>query len=420
MFANTSWNEVIGISVSLGIGLLVGAERERRKGEGPSRGAAGLRTFTISALAGSVAHLLGEQWLIAGLLLIIGSLLALSYYRNRDDDPGLTTEIAMLLVLLLGALSMSKPLLAAGIGALLAGLLAARNWMHRFVRNVLSEQELHDLILFLSVALIALPIAPDEFIGPFKAINLFNLATFVLAVMLISGIGHVAIRLLGYRGGMSVAGFVSGFISSTATIYAMGRSARSLPQHADAASAGAILSAVATMIQMVALVFLLSPGLAFRLIAPVIGGALPPIAYAFYAIGRGGEEKTKTQRPSGHAFSLIASISLAAGVAMVTLFCAAMQIWLGEKGVMVAAGVAGFADAHAMISPIIGMIDRSLFSVNFGVASILLAFTTNSLTKAGIAVYAGRKLFAIRILPVLATSVAGAWLGFWIDFLYQA
>lgn len=414
MDPGTAWTTIIGISVALGIGLLVGAERERRKGDGPSRSAAGLRTFTITALTGSVARLLGESWLIAGLVLIIGAMLALSYWRNRTDDPGLTTEVAMLLVLLLGALAISDPMLAAGIGAMLVGLLAARNWMHRFVRKVLSEQELHDLILFLSVALIVLPLAPDKFIGPLKAINLSTLVMFVLAVMLIGSIGHIAIRVLGYRGGLSLAGFVSGFISSTATIYAMGRAARASPRQADVAAAGAILSTVATMIQLVTLVLLLSPELAAHLFVPVLGGSIAPVAYALHTFLRGGGEQIDTERKQGHAFNFPAAILLAAGVALVTLLSAAMQAWLGEKGVMVAASLAGFADAHAMISPIIGMMDQSLLSSDLGVASILLAYSTNSLTKAGVAVYAGRKPFAMRILPVLAGSVAGVWLGFWI------
>ena len=42
------------LGVALGIGLLLGLERERRKGEGPSRAPAGLRTFALVALMGGV------------------------------------------------------------------------------------------------------------------------------------------------------------------------------------------------------------------------------------------------------------------------------------------------------------------------------------------------------------------------------
>lgn len=45
---------VAALAVALGIGLLLGAERDRRKGEGLQREAAGVRTFTLVALAGSL------------------------------------------------------------------------------------------------------------------------------------------------------------------------------------------------------------------------------------------------------------------------------------------------------------------------------------------------------------------------------
>ena len=44
---------LLNLVVALGIGLLIGAERERRKGEGPARAPAGIRTFTVASLAGA-------------------------------------------------------------------------------------------------------------------------------------------------------------------------------------------------------------------------------------------------------------------------------------------------------------------------------------------------------------------------------
>lgn len=52
-----SWNLVLSLdhpyaswTVALGLGLLIGVERERRKGEGPGRGSAGLRTFAMTLM----------------------------------------------------------------------------------------------------------------------------------------------------------------------------------------------------------------------------------------------------------------------------------------------------------------------------------------------------------------------------------
>jgi uncharacterized membrane protein (DUF4010 family) len=98
--------------VALGIGLLIGAERERRKGEGPLRSTAGIRTFTATSLVGAVSIIVGGE-----LLLAVATAGVAGYWRGHDDDPGLTTEIALILTALLGGLSMQQPALAAGLAA---------------------------------------------------------------------------------------------------------------------------------------------------------------------------------------------------------------------------------------------------------------------------------------------------------------
>ena len=56
---------ILNLAVALGIGLLIGAERERRKGEGPSRSPAGMRTFTVASLAGAISFIVGGEVLFA-------------------------------------------------------------------------------------------------------------------------------------------------------------------------------------------------------------------------------------------------------------------------------------------------------------------------------------------------------------------
>ena len=62
---------VFRLASALAIGLLMGAERERRKGEGPYRAAAGIRTFAVSALIGGVSVVLGGHLLLAVTAVIV-------------------------------------------------------------------------------------------------------------------------------------------------------------------------------------------------------------------------------------------------------------------------------------------------------------------------------------------------------------
>jgi len=102
----------------------------------------------VSALIGAASVLLGGRLVLAVAAVMVGVLAVVAYQRTRSEDPGMTTELALLLTCLLGGLAIREAVLAAGVGAVLAMLLAARNRIHYFVRSVLTEQELNDIILF--------------------------------------------------------------------------------------------------------------------------------------------------------------------------------------------------------------------------------------------------------------------------------
>ena len=157
---------VLNLAVALGIGLLVGIDRERRKGEGPDRAAAGIRTFTITSLCGAVAVVVGGELLLAVVTVGVSALAALAYWRSAERDPGLTTEVTLVATVLLGGLAVHDPTFAAGLGVIVAGLLTARTAIHRFVRSVLTEDEVHDGLIFAGATLVVLPLLPDKAMGP--------------------------------------------------------------------------------------------------------------------------------------------------------------------------------------------------------------------------------------------------------------
>ena len=138
---------ILNLVVALGIGLLIGAERERRKGVGLSRAPAGIRTFAIASLAGAISFIAGGEVLLATATAGIILLTAVGYWRAHEDDPGLTTEVALIVTTLLGGLSTQKPAMAAGLAVTVAILLVARSRLHRFVRWVLTKYELEEALI---------------------------------------------------------------------------------------------------------------------------------------------------------------------------------------------------------------------------------------------------------------------------------
>ena len=231
---------VPGLAVALGIGLLVGIERERRRNTGdPSW--AGVRTFVLVALGGGLSALLGPVGLaVAGAFTTLAVLAA--WGRVASRDTGMTTGFAMLVVFLCGALAQHDPVLAAGSGVVVAVVLATKSRLHEFVRHGLTEQELHDLLLLAAAATIVLPMLPDRAVDPWGALNPRRLWLLAVVVMGVNGAGYVALRSLGARWGLLLAGLAGGFASSTATTAAMGALARRDPGLAwPAACCGAVV-----------------------------------------------------------------------------------------------------------------------------------------------------------------------------------
>lgn len=402
---------VLRIAVALGIGLLIGLERERRKNEGVTRLAAGLRTFAASSLAGAISFLQGGASLLAVVLGGVFVLSAVAYWRSPSEDPGLTTEVALVLTVLLGGLAMEQPDLAAGLAVTLAVLLAARTPLHNFVRSVLSEDEVRDGLIFASATLVVLPLLPNEAIGPYAVLNPRTIWMIVILVMLIGAVGHVSMRLLGPRAGLPVAGFASGFVSSIAAIAAMGARARKTPELLGAATAGAVLSTVATVTQLAILVAATSVPVLHALLWPVLcAGAAAGIYGVIFTLGAARQVEATELKP-GRAFSLPAALTLAATIAVVMFVSAALRDAFGDLGVVLGAAAAGLADTHSPSIAIAALVASGKMSASDAVVPILVAMSTNTISKIVAAAASGGSRFAWRLVPGLVLVVAAVWAG---------
>src|SRR5690606_31774355 len=127
---------------------------------------------------------------------------ATAYFIRKSDDPGMTTEVSLLLTVVLGGMAMNQPAIAAGLAVSVAILLAAKEPLHGFVKDAVTRNELNDFLILAAATLIVLPLVPNAYIGPYDAINPRSLWLIVILVMLISALGHIALRLLGGRLGL--------------------------------------------------------------------------------------------------------------------------------------------------------------------------------------------------------------------------
>ncbi|MDO9194934.1 DUF4010 domain-containing protein, partial [Rhodoferax sp.] len=283
-----SYDTLASLALALGLGLLIGVDRERRKGSGPTRHFAGIRTFSLVSLAGAVAQSLDQPWITVVAAILVASLTAISHLKDRSKDPGVTTEMALFVTFLLGVLAVEQPAVAAAAGVVVAGLLAAREPLQRFSTHTLSEQELRDALVLAGSALIILPLAPNQPLAWLGGVNPRTVWLLVVLLMAVQAVGHVALRLFGARLGLALSGLVSGFVSSTATVAAMGARARQHPEMHMACVAGAWFSTVSTALQVGLIALVLQPAV-LRSLAPSLVGAL---AMAF-ALGLGALRRTE-------------------------------------------------------------------------------------------------------------------------------
>jgi len=411
-FLKLGWGpDVIAIVVALGIGLLIGLERERRKGEGPGRSPAGLRTFAAASLAGAVSVMIGGKGLLALVTAGVVVLTVTAYLRSRSDDPGLTSETALILTVLLGGLATQRPVLAAGVAVILAILLAGRAALHGFVRSVLTENEVQDALIFAAATLVVLPLLPDQPVGPFGALNPRAIWIIVILVMAIGAAGHVSIRLLGARGGLAISGFASGFVSSTATIGAMGARARKTPELLGAATAGATLSTLATIAQLFAVLAATSLSTLQSLLVPLLcAGAAAAIYGAIFTV-KGMRETGAAEVQPGRAFSLPSALLLALTLSGVLLLSASLREAFGEIGLVVSAAVAGLVDTHSPAVAAASLAASGKINPADAIAPVLAALSTNTFSKVVVGWISGGRSFALRLIPGLILVIVAAWAG---------
>ena len=397
------------LALALGLGLLIGVDRERHKGRGPTRHFAGIRTFSLVALAGAGAQLVDQPWLLAVSAGLVAALAVISHLKDRSHDPGVTTEMALFVTFLLGVLAVDYPAESAAAGVVVAALLAARNPLQRFSTRTLSEQELRDALVLAGSALIVLPLAPNLPLPWLADVNPRTVWLLVVLIMAVQAVGHVALRLLGARLGLPLSGLVAGFVSSTATIAAMGARASKEPALRYACMAGAWFSCVSTALQVMLMALVLMPS-SLRVIGVSMACALLCAALLGWAALRRSDQPAQDGHDKGRAFSLAQSIGLAVLLSGIAAGVGLVQEHFGNLATLGATAMAGFADMHSASAAVIMLAERgdaSSFTLH---TAVLLAFSTNSVSKVVAAFASGGRSFGNPVSLGLVGIALAAWL----------
>lgn len=259
----------LGLAVLLG--LLVGLQREHSEVNRP-----GMRTFALITVLGTVTALLGEVyggWVVAaGFLGVVGALLipAILLANRGEVDPGITTDIAALVMYGVGALLVvlpEAPAIPVAIGGGVAVLLQLKPELHTFAHR-LGDQDLRAIMQFALITCVILPVVPNRAFDPFGVLNPREAWLMVVLIVGISLSGYILYKFVGEQVGILVGSILGGAVSSTAATVAYARQVRSGLVPVRGAAVGIAIASAVVFVRILAEVAVVAPGMLPQLVLP--------------------------------------------------------------------------------------------------------------------------------------------------------
>lgn len=402
------------LATALGCGLLVGLDRERRKLRTPRRTIAGLRTFALTCVSGAAAMLTGvPELVVVGALLVVG-LAVVGYLRNRTEDTGVTTEVALFLIYLIGVLCVVSQPLAAGLSVVLTALLIEREALHRFATEWLTPAEMRDGVILLTVVLIGLPLLPNQPLwGP--VLNPQVIGQLLALLLALQSLAHLSRRLLAAKQALALSSLASGFVSSTATVATLGMSVREGRGQPVALAGAALLSCVATLLQLLLVAATVQTAWLPVLLWPSLAGAAVALAWGSWMVRGASLVQGDAGSPApatgdGRMFSLRSAALVAVLLTGIQALVYGLSLWLGPKGMLAGTLLASLAELHSAVAAV--MAATTPGDAQHPEITIAIALAVHAASKCVNAGVTGGWRYALALAPglVVHTGVAVGWL----------
>jgi uncharacterized membrane protein (DUF4010 family) len=400
-------SDFLELAIALGLGLLIGLQKERA--ESPL---AGLRTFALVALLGGVAAILGPlttPWVVVfGLtavvaLTVTGNVVLL---RSGRSDPGQTTEVAVVLTYLIGALTVAGPVEVAMVcGAVTAILLHLRDELHTWVER-LTDRDVRAIMQFVVVSLIVLPVLPSETYGPYDVINPRQVWWMVVLIVGLNLAGYAAYRLLGERAGTILAGVLGGVVSSTATTVGYARHTKVQSGRDHVAVVVVWVASGVVFIRLLIEIAAVAPSLLSAAGPPMVLMLAAFAVVAAVAWRSGARSPNEMPIEPSNPTELKSAILFGVIYAVVLLLVAAAQDWAGGAGLYLAASVSGLTDVDALTLSTSRLVQTGRLEAGVGWRLIMTAAVSNLCFKLILATFLGSRAFARRLASLAVVAIA--------------
>ena len=406
----------IQLAVAGALGMLVGMQRERA-----SSAMAGVRTFTLITLAGALCAMLsptmGEGVLLIGLGAVIAMIIMsnlVSLFATDDADPGMTTEVAAIVMFLLGALVVTGPMAAAVVctGAV-ALLLHFKEPLHTTIRRI-GDKEVHAMMQFVLIALVILPVLPDKTYGPLDVLNPYKIWLMVVLIVGISLVAYAAVKILGSRVGALLAGVLGGLISSTATTVSYARKSREVPEASGLATAIVLIASTIVFGRILVEAAIVAPSVIWQIAPPLltVAAMMGVLGIVSFFI----TNRTAPPIPlQGEPSELKTAIVFGALYAVILFAVALSKKYFGDTGLYVVAAISGLTDMDAITLSTANLIKDGTLEATTGWRLILVASMANILFKGWTVMMLGSPalrrniVFNFTLVLIGATAVLIFW-----------
>jgi uncharacterized membrane protein (DUF4010 family) len=312
--------------------------------------------------------------------------------------------VAALLVYVLAAYLMEGSL---AIGVVVGGaavvLLHLKAALHGWVRR-LEPRDLRAVMQLVLIALVILPVLPDEPYGPFQVLNPRKIWLMVVLIVGIGLFGYLLYRLLSPKTGTVLGGLLGGVISSTATTVSSSRATKNQPGGATPAALVIMIATVVSICRIIVEIVAVAPGHFLEMMFPFAAflGVVAVITAVLYFLRSG--EIAETSAPEDPAL-LKPALVFAALYALVLLGVAAGRHHFGDSGMYVIAVISGLTDVDAITLSTSHLVSQGNLPADTGWRVIMVGAVSNTLFKGGIVALLGSRALLARIAVLYGIAV---------------
>jgi uncharacterized membrane protein (DUF4010 family) len=383
------------LGIALGLGLLVGMQRERVHSK-----IAGIRTFPLITVFGTVCALLSQasgSWILAAGLLGLTGLIVVAQLldaRQRAPDPGMTTETAMLIMYCVGAyLAYGNSAVAVAVGGGVAVLLQMKGQLHGIVAR-LGDKDLKAIMQFALISLVILPVLPNRTYGPFDVLNPRQAWWMVVLIVGINLGGYIVYKFFGRKAGSLLAGTLGGMISSTATSVSYAKLSKEGEEIARLSTVVILVASAVVFARVLVEIAVVSPLFLHTAAGPMVVLLAVTGAVAMYFWSRWRDEPyqaVEQENPS----ELKPAILFGALYSLAILAVAAAKHFFGDRALYVVAALSGLTDVDAITLSSSQLVAAGRLDGGQGWKMIVTATMSNLVFKAStIAVLGDARLLA--------------------------